>query len=209
MAAISESDIVLISAIEHYAYCPRQYGLIHIEQVYEENVYTLQGSAHHERADQPLSTREPGKRVERAIPLWSEQWGLQGRADTVEFLDDGGVRPVEYKRGARSQKEHDDLQLCAQALCLEEMLGRPVREGAVFYHASRRQRTVVFDEGLRARTCRAIEAIRGWQRAGRMPPPVNDSRCPNCSLVELCLPDALAAGAAEDAAAVFTADDEE
>ena len=96
----TDDDIVLISAIEHYAYCPRQFGLIHLEQVYEENVFTLQGQALHERADEALTSCEEGKRVERALPLWSDRYGLLGKADVVEFYADGRVWPVEYKRGA-------------------------------------------------------------------------------------------------------------
>jgi len=193
----SDDDTVLLSAIEHYAYCPRQFALIHIEQVYEENVFTVQGSGLHERADEPLTTWEEGKRVERALPLWSEEHGLQGKADTVEFLPDGRVRPVEYKRGSRGTKRHDDLQLCAQALCLEEMLGVPVPAGAVFYHASRHCREVAFTEELRADALRAVGEIRELLRAGRTPPPANDARCPNCSLVQACLPGAICAAAAD------------
>lgn len=195
--ALLEEDSVLISAIAQYAYCPRRCALIHLEQTFEENVFTLQGSRLHDRADEPLTTWEAGKRIERAMPIWSETLGLVGRADTVEFADDGSIRPVEYKRGTRAPKRHDDLQLCAQALCLEEMLGRPIHEGAVFYHASRRTRRVLFDEALRRDTLAAIEGVRTLLRARRVPPPVNDARCPNCSLVEACLPEALATASSE------------
>lgn len=188
-----EEEPILVSAIAQYAYCPRRCALIHLEQTFEDNVYTLQGSALHDRADEPLTTWEPGKRIERAMPIWSESLGLVGRADTVEFGDDGSVRPVEYKRGPRAPKRHDDLQLCAQALCLEEMLGVRVSEGAIFYHASRRSRRVVFDDALRRDTLATIEAVRKLFRSPVLPPPLNDEHCPNCSLVDACLPEALAA----------------
>ena len=164
----ADDERVMISAIEHYAYCPRQCALIHVEQVFDENVFTLQGMALHERAHEAFTTLEEGKRIERAVPLWSEVLCLIGKADTVEFLADGCVRPVEYKRGARAARAHDDLQLCAQALCLEEMLGVPVTTGAIFYHASRRTREVVFDDKLRAAT-EAIAQVRDLLRTGRIP----------------------------------------
>lgn len=200
-----DEEIVYLSAIEHYAYCPRQCALIHLEQVFEDNLFTLQGSAQHERADTPLTTWEEGKRIERALPLWSDQLGLQGRADTVEFLD-GSVRPVEYKHGPRAPKRHDDLQLCAQALCLEEMLAVTVAEGEIFYQQSRRSRPVRFDETLRRETLQTIAAVRALLCEGRMPPPVNDARCPNCSLVEVCLPEALCAAQNDDESAFLDAE---
>ena len=187
----SDDELVLISAIEHFAYCPRQYALIHIEQVYEENVFTLQGSAQHARADETTTTVEEGRRVERALPLWSEQYGLLGKADVVEFFDDGRVAPVEYKHGAKRQRKHDDLQLCAQALCLEEMLGVTIATGAIFYHGSQQRRDVPLTPALREATMNAIAAIRALARAGTTPPPVNDARCENCSLVAVCQPELL------------------
>ncbi len=187
----SEDDIILISAIEHYAYCPRQYALIHLEQVYEENVFTLQGSAQHERAHEETTTLEEGMRVERALPLWSERYGLLGKGDVVEFHDDGRVVPVEYKHGAKKQKQHDDLQLCAQTLCLEEMLGVTISVGAIFYHGSQRRREVPITAALRAATLAAVVAMRELARAGITPPPVNDARCENCSLNTACQPELL------------------
>lgn len=189
---------ILVSAIAQWAYCPRRCALIFAEQEFEENVFTLQGRALHERPDLPLTTWEGEKRIERGVLLVSEELGLVGRADTVEFSKDGTVRPVEYKRGARFPRRCDDLQLCAQALCLEEMLRVPVPSGAVFYHASRRQRQVIFTEELRTATREAIEEVRRLLRSGETPPPVNDSRCHHCSLNAICLPEALADGGKED-----------
>ncbi|MDW8207895.1 MAG: CRISPR-associated protein Cas4 [Chloroherpetonaceae bacterium] len=187
----ADHDYVMISAIEHYSYCPRQCALIHVEQVFDENMFTLRGRAAHTRADQSAGAMEASVRIERALPLWSDRLGLVGRADVVEFRADGTVYPVEYKHGVRRVKIHDDLQLCAQAVCLEEMLDISVLVGAVYYHSTHRRREVVFTPELRAEMERIVARIRQMQRAGTMPPPWNDSRCRHCSLADACMPDVL------------------
>lgn len=185
----SEEDIVLISALEHYSYCPRQCALIHVEKVFDENVFTLRGRRAHERADAPKTTWENGVRIERALPLWSDTLGLNGRADVVEFHPDGSVVPVEYKHGPRRERRHDDLQLCAQALCLEEMLDRNVENGAIYSLQTRRRRPVVFDAALRKETVDAVAAVRALGKSSSpLPPAVNDKRCPQCSLLDACVP---------------------
>jgi CRISPR-associated exonuclease Cas4 len=189
-----EDEIVMISAIEHYSYCPRQCALIHVEQVFTENVFTLRGQRAHERADTKSWEMMGTTRVERALPLWSDQFGLNGRADTVEFAEDGAIYPVEYKHGPRRQHRHDDLQLCAQAVCLEEMFGQTVTSGAIYHHSTRRRRVVEFTPDLRAEMVEILAQIRRMRRDGRMPPAFNDARCPNCSLVDACAPAALIAG---------------
>jgi CRISPR-associated exonuclease Cas4 len=181
----------MISALEHVSYCPRQFALIHIEQVFDENVFTLRGRAVHERVDSGEASLNDGVRVERALPLWSNRLGLTGKSDVVEFHGDVPY-PVEYKHGAKREKEHDDLQLCAQALCLEEMMGVPVPRGAIFYHGSRRRREVEFSPELKARVEDAIQSIRRIMASGKLPAPLNDKRCKNCSLMEACLPSAVA-----------------
>ena len=181
-------ETVLISALEHYSYCPRQCALIHVEKVFDENIFTLRGRRAHEQVDEPEAAEEEGKVIERALPVWSERLGLQGKADVVEFWDDGTIFPVEYKFGKRRPKTHDDLQLCAQALCLEEMLGRKIDKGALFYHSSRRRREVAFDDALRRRTEEVIGLVRRMQIEGVLPPPANDARCENCSLIDACMP---------------------
>ena len=184
---VDDLPVLLISALEHWSYCPRQCGLIHLESVWDENLYTLRGRQAHERADLPGERWEGGVRVVRGMPLWSERLGLYGVADVVEFQGETPY-PVEYKVGERRQWAHERIQICAQALCLEEMLGVPVPAGAVSYRGSRRRREVAFDAGLRDRTVRAIHEVRAMLRGGRLPPAVNDARCPNCSLIESCLP---------------------
>ncbi len=180
---------VLISALEHYSYCPRQCALIHVERVFDENVFTLRGRHAHERADGACTTVEGGVRMERALPLWSDRWGLQGKGDVVEFHPDGRVVPVEYKNGPRRERRHDDVQLCAQALCLEEMLGVRVKTGAVYSLQTRRRREVAFGDELRGETQDLIAQVRAMQAArGPLPPAFNDARCPRCSLLDACVP---------------------
>lgn len=180
-------DLVMISALEHYSYCPRQCALIHVEQTFDENLYTLRGRAVHERVDEPVADVQDGVRVERALPLWSKRLGLIGKADVVEFHG-ATPYPVEYKHGSKREREHDDLQLCAQAICLEEMSGKPVPKGAIFYHSSRRRREVGCSDALRADVEAATAAIRKMMKNKTLPPPVNDSRCRHCSLKESCMP---------------------
>lgn len=182
-----ELDVVLISALEHWSYCPRQCGLIHLEAVWDENLYTLRGRQAHERADEPGEVVEDGMRIMRGMPLWSDRLGLYGKADVVEFHGRTPY-PVEYKVGERRSWVHEAIQLCAQALCLEEMLGLAVPAGAVYYRGSRRRREVAVDDSLRARTTTAIAEVRAMLGSSRLPPAVNDPRCPNCSLIESCLP---------------------
>ncbi|MBS0170141.1 MAG: CRISPR-associated protein Cas4 [Nitrospira sp.] len=177
----------MISALEHYSYCPRQWALIHIEQTFDENLYTLRGQAVHQRVDEPESEMVDGVRVERAVPLWSKRLGLIGRADVVEFHGDVPY-PVEYKHGPRREKEHDDLQLCAQAICLEEMTGKAVPGGAIYHHSSRRRREVAFTAELRDRVVEVLAQIRAMIAAKTIPSPVNDARCKHCSLIEACMP---------------------
>ncbi len=185
----SDAETVLISALEHYSYCPRQCALIHVERVFDENVFTLRGRHAHERADEAQTRVEKGVRLERALPLWSDRWGLIGQGDVVEFHPDGRVVPIEYKNGPRRERRHDDLQLCAQALCLEEMLHVPVSQGAVFSLQTHRRRDVTFDQALRDETVQAIADVRAvLQNTNALPPPLNDKRCPRCSLADACVP---------------------
>ncbi len=178
---------VPISAIEHFSYCPRQCALIHVEQTFEENVFTVRGRISHERVDSGETENRPGVRVLRGLPLWSERLGLRGKADVVELRPGAPPFPVEYKVGRR-RPPHADLQLCAQALCLEEMLGTEVPEGAIYSHAERRRYRVSLNEALRQRTVALVGEIREQLRDQSLPPAVDDARCPPCSLVNACLP---------------------
>lgn len=182
-------ETVMLSALAQWGYCPRRCGLIHVESVWKENLYTLKGRHLHERADSEQTTWEGGVRVERGLPLFSDALGLVGKADVVEFHPDGSAVPVEYKSGPRRESLHDDLQVCGQALCLEEMLDRPVLRGAIFSLQSRRRREVLFTEELRQATREAIAAVREMLTASQtLPPALNDGRCPKCSLLDACVP---------------------
>lgn len=182
-----DDDPIMISALEHWSYCPRQCALIHLEQTFDENLYTLRGQAVHKRVDEPESEIVDGVRVERAVPLWSKRLGLVGKADVVEFHGEVPY-PVEYKHGPRREHEHDDLQLCAQAICLEEMTGKPVPRGAIYHHSSRRRREVLMTPALRDRVAEVVTQIRAMLDSKRLPPPVHDARCRHCSLSEACMP---------------------
>ena len=186
-------DPIMISALEHWSYCPRQCALIHVEQTFDENLYTLRGRAVHKKVDEPKVKEQAGMRIERALPLWSKNFGLVGKGDVVEFHGETPY-PVEYKHGPHREQEHDDLQLCAQALCLEEMTGQSVPRGAIYHHSSRKRREVEFTPGLRARVVEVTEAIRAMLKATRLPPPVNDHRCTHCSLQESCMPSVIDEG---------------
>lgn len=193
--AIDPLEPVAISALQHWSYCPRQCALIHVEQVFANNVFTARGNAVHALVDEPGAERDGTVRIERALPLWNDRLGLIGKADLVEFAADGTPYPVEYKHGPKRHKAHDDLQLAAQALCLEEMTGRPVLAGAIFHFSSRRRREVLIAPELRQAVDTAVDAVRSMLASAQLPPPVNDARCKHCSLIELCQPAALSAHA--------------
>ncbi len=188
---MNTEPVVPLSALEHHVYCPRQCALIHVDGVWADNVHVLRGSRGHRRVDSGEHRTERGRRVLRALPLWSERLGLTGRADAVEDHDDGAVVPVEYKVGGRHGLAAH-VQLTAQALCLEEMLGQPVGEGAIWFSATRRREVVVIDAALREQTCEVIEEVRRWLCSDRLPPAPNDARCTECQLLGHCLPDVVA-----------------
>ena len=176
----------MISAIEHYSYCPRQSALIHVEQTYDENIFTMRGMRMHERVDSADSAANRGMTTLRALPLWSDRYGIHGKADAVE-LHDHGPYPVEYKSGKR-HGPHADYQLCAQALCLEEMFQTVVSRGAIYYGATRRRYEVQFTAVLQQQTIQIIAAIRAMLTQQHVPTAPNDERCPNCSLINVCMP---------------------
>jgi CRISPR-associated exonuclease Cas4 len=188
----NEHDPIPLSALQHWCYCPRQCALIHVEQAFAENVHTLRGQAVHARVDAPGFEVRTGVRVERSLPIWNDRLGLIGKADVVEFLADDTPYPVEYKHGSRRKSARiaacDDLQVAAQALCLEEMTEQPIREGAIYYATSKRRRVVTIDNVLRAAVEAAVDQVRAMIEDGFVPPPVNDERCRECSLFDLCQP---------------------
>lgn len=191
MIVTEPGDPIMLSALQHWSYCPRQYALIHLEQAFDDNVHTMRGNAVHKRVDEPGFETFEGVRSERSLPVWSEQLGLIGKCDVVEFYPDGRIHPVEYKHGKKRIKIHDDLQLAAQAICLEEMTGKPVTHGSIYHHSSRRRREVAITAALRLQVEEAIAAIRLLLASNELPPPVNDARCKECSLKDICQPEVL------------------
>jgi len=209
---VDDDDYLPISALNDLLFCERRCALHRVEQVWVDNVYTLEGTAAHRKVHAEPSREElgAGGRLVRGLPLRSDRLRLTGVADLVEFRPAagggpysgphcgplaaaGGVPyPVEYKRGRRRRWNNDDVQLCAQALCLEEMLGMHVPAGAVFHVKSRGRREIVFDAALRARTEAAARRLHELFASRETPPPVVKPRCRGCSLRELCLPETLA-----------------
>ena len=184
-------DYVILSALQHYVYCPRQCALIHIEQVWDDNLFTLRGQRVHDKVDIPDSEIHEGMRIERALPLWSHKLGLTGIADLVEFDLDGIPYPVEYKSGSKKPRLADNVQVCAQAICLEEMFNLSVPKGAIFHNASKRRREVIFDAELRSLVKETTQNVRELIKISKVPIPVADQRCPDCSLIDACMPYAI------------------
>ena len=181
-----------LSALQHYAFCPRQCALIHNEQVWTENFLTAQGRALHERVDGGEPETRKGVRFERSVHASAEKLGISGVLDMVEHeLATGRLKPVEYKRGKPKVGLWDKIQLCAQALCLEEMTGKTVEEGALWYQQTRHRESVVFSDGLRQETLAVIEQVRSLLESGLTPLPVYGKHCKACSLVEICQPQLL------------------
>jgi len=193
-----ESELIPLSALQHFMVCPRQCALIHLEQIWEENVLTAEGRILHERVDSGgTESRRDVKRV-FGLPIRSLRLGLSGKADVVEFhrQTDGSwlPYPVEHKRGRRKSEDWDRVQLCAQALCLEEMLGVTVPEGALFYGKEQRREVVAIGAPLRRKTEAVAVAVHRMLADGRTPPPLCTPKCESCSLLAACLPSALERG---------------
>lgn len=188
-----ESDLLPVSALQHLIYCPRQCALIHIEQVWDDNVHTALGNILHERVDRPGMERRRGVRTEFGVPLRSLALGLAGRADAVEFAADGPC-PVEYKQGRPKRHDADHIQLCAQAMCLEEMTGRAVPLGVLFYAATRQRQTVELDEHLRRQVSETAMALHALVATGITPRPEPGPKCKGCSLADRCRPGTFAQG---------------
>jgi CRISPR-associated exonuclease Cas4 len=188
-----EADLIPLSALQHYLFCPRQCALIHVEQAWAENAATAEGRVMHERVHAVASEMRRGVRTVTSMPLRSYRLGVSGIADVVELHStaEGGWRPfpVEHKRGRPKAHRADEVQLCAQAFALEEMFAVEIPEGALFYGKTRRRMPVSFDPTLRALTREVAEASRALIVAGRTPRMAYDKkRCDACSLIEICRP---------------------
>lgn len=180
---------VPLSALQHYVFCPRQCALIHNEQIWSENFLTAQGKALHERVDKGEPETRHGIRYERSVHVSAEQWGLTGIVDMVEYdTHSGNIKPVEYKRGKPKNDHSDQIQLCAQALCLEEMTGQNIPEAALWYAQTRHRQIIPLTPQLRQETIGTIEQVRKLLESGETPPPQYSKHCKACSLVEECRP---------------------
>lgn len=185
-----EDALIPLSALQHYLFCPRQCALIHIERLWAEDGATAEGRLLHERVDSGQADRRQGVRTVRGLVLRSLALGLAGKADAVEFHGKTPY-PVEYKRGRPKAHRADEVQLCAQALCLEEMFGCDVSEGALFYGQTKKRQRVAMDAELRALTARVAADTRAMLASGRTPAPHYTSACRRCSLFDLCQPQRL------------------
>lgn len=204
MTVYSEDDLLPLSALQHLLFCERQFALIHIEQIWVENRYTAEGRMMHERVDSGRTESRGDIRLVFSLPLRSLRLGLSGKADVVEFhrqrnpanqVDTASSPwrpfPVEHKRGRPKKEPWDRVQLCAQAICMEEMMHVEIPEGALFYGKTRRRTTVAFDAALRLETESAARRAHELLNGGKTPPPVRKSACEHCSFVGICLPHAL------------------
>lgn len=193
---MDDDDFIPLSALQHYLYCPRQCALIHLEQQWAENRQTAEGRLLHDKADTPGTERRHGMRTVTAMPLSNPELRISGVADVVEFrIDASGERPypVEYKRGRPKAHRADEVQLCAQALCLEAMFCVKVEEGALFYGQPRRREVITFDNSLRILTREVISAARAMFISRHTPLASYDAkRCDSCSLLDICQPRLLA-----------------
>jgi CRISPR-associated exonuclease Cas4 len=179
-----------ISALQHYAYCPRQCALIHLEQSWAENRFTAHGRIVHQRVDGKKSETRKGIRVERSVEVYSEKYNLSGKLDALEIdLESGNLCPVEYKRGKPKLQDWDRIQLCAQALCLEEMRNTAIEYAALWYWETRRRDVITLDCALRELTTETVAAVSKQFADATTPAAIKTTRCRACSLIDLCSPD--------------------
>ncbi len=186
-----EDDLLMISALQHLLFCPRQCALIHIEQLWLENRLTAEGKIMHERVHKPGSESRSTKRIEYDLPLRSMKLGITGRADVVEFhkIDNSWIPyPVEYKRGKPKRDHSDTVQLCAQAMCIEEMTDVSIQAGALYYGKKHRRTEIIFEDKLRELTSKSITKLHRLIASGTTPKPKYSKKCHNCSFEEICLP---------------------
>lgn len=198
---MNSDDYLLISGIQHFEFCPRQWAIIHIEQQWAENVKTVDGMIFHERAhDDEITEKRGNLIITRGMRIQSNELGMSGQCDVVEFhAYSNGIRlfgreglwqpyPVEYKKGAPKESDADIMQLCAQAICLEEMLACRINEGSLFYGEPRRRTPVEFTEELRCKTVTAVKHMHDYYQRKYTPKPKPQKKCRDCSLKDLCLP---------------------
>jgi CRISPR-associated exonuclease Cas4 len=190
---VGDDDYIALSALQHYAYCPRQCALIHIEQAWSENFWTAEGRLLHERVDNGESEQRGNVRTERSVAVISHRLHIKGKLDLLEIKGKPPYEyfPVEYKRGKPKVEDWDRIQLCAQALCLEEMRSIRIEKAALWYWKERHREIVVIDDILRTQTEKIIEQAQAMIQSGFTPHAIFDKKCKACSLIDLCKPNAL------------------
>jgi CRISPR-associated exonuclease Cas4 len=188
----TEDQFLPLSALQHWLFCPRQCGLIHLEQAWAENKFTAEGQVLHRKAHDGVDETKAGVRITRSLSVCSYELGISGQCDIVEFHTNGEVIPVEYKRGKPKTHRADEVQLCAQAMCLEEMLKLPVSIGFLYYGEKRRRTMVEFDATLRNLVTKNSMALHAMMDSRITPEAVYEARrCDSCSLIDLCQPKAM------------------
>lgn len=185
---VDDRTLVPLSALQHYSYCPRQCALIHVESIFDENMFTTRGRWAHTRVDEEHVKSSAGNQIITALSVWSDRYGLIGKCDVVE-IQNGVPIPVEFKHGRRKSHVWDEVQLCGQALCLEEMFSLNIPHGYIYHISSRRRRRVEISESLRSTTIEIAECVRRMMDDAVVPAAVNDWRCAQCSLQSACMPD--------------------
>jgi CRISPR-associated exonuclease Cas4 len=192
---IDDDDLLPLSALQHVIFCERQFALIHVEQAWVENAYTTEGEILHAKAHSLSRERRPGRAKEFGMPIRSLELGLTGMTDAVEYGEDGSIRIVEYKRGKPKKHRADEAQVCAQAMCLEEMRGVSISEAQLYYGKAKRRKTVVLDEELRGITRTAAARAQEILRDGKTPKAdFDEAKCPHCSMIGICMPGKLGSG---------------
>ncbi len=190
----TEDDFIMISALQHYVYCPRQCGLIHVDDVWQENLFTTRGNILHEKVDTDTYETRGNIKIVRGLRIHSFKYGIVGRCDVVEFHEnkiEKSILPVEFKSGKPKEDLSDKVQLCAQVLCLEEMLSTKITEGAFFYEKIRRRNTVEIDNEIRKQTESIINSVREIISSKKIPLAEYAAKCRNCSLQPVCQPKAM------------------
>ncbi len=190
----NEDDFIMISALQHYVYCPRQCGLIHVDDVWHENLYTVRGNILHEKVDTDTYETRGTKKTVRGLRIHSFRLGITGRCDVVEFKETKNgevIMPVEFKSGEPKNDISDKVQLCAQVFCLEEMLNTKITHGAFFYGKIRRRDVVEIDNELRLQTESIIASVREIVSKKILPAAEYTAKCRNCSLQDICQPKAM------------------
>ena len=190
----TEDDFIMISALQHYVYCPRQCALIHVDDVWQENLFTTRGNIMHEKVDTDTYESRGTLKTIRGLRIHSFRYGIVGRCDVVEFRKTKAgedVMPVEFKSGKPKENISDKVQLCAQVFCLEEMLNIQIKHGAFFYGKIRRRNIIDLDDELRLQTENIIDSVREIVSQKFIPAAVYEAKCRNCSLQSICQPKAM------------------